>query len=91
MVYLLKMVIFHSYVKLPEGIYDPGPRSRSPPPPPPNGMVPHSLYPRPHVYTLFADHDPQLRAIFAAFGWCQALFVGYSQAFGISDSLFAGF
>ena len=26
-------------------------------------MVPHSLYPRPHVYTLFADHDPQLRAI----------------------------
>ena len=23
--------------------------------PPPNGMVPHSRYPRPHVYTLFAD------------------------------------
>ena len=52
---------FLGYVKQPDGIYIymyiyiymipvPGPVA-----PPPNGMVPHSLYPRPHVYTLFAD------------------------------------
>ena len=68
----------------------PVPGPVAPPPPPPNGMVPHSLYPRPHVYTPFADSARNC-VLFAAFGWCQALFVGYSQAFGISDSLFAGF
>ena len=62
----------------------PVPGPVAPPHPPPNGMVPHSLYPRPHVYTLFADSARNC-VLFAAFGWCQALFVGYSQAFTGND------
>ena len=46
----------------------PVPGPVAPPHPPPNGgMVPHSLYPRPHVYTLFADSARNC-VLFAAFG-----------------------
>ena len=69
-------------------IYDPGPRSRSPPPPPPQWYGPPLAIPQ-TSRLQFADSARNC-VLFAAFGWCQALFVGYSQAFGISDSLFAG-
>ena len=89
----LKIRYIPAYTCIPL-FYDPGnmipvPGPVAPPHPPPMVWSP-SLYPRPHVYTLFADSARNC-VLFAAFGWCQALFVGYSQAFGVSDSLFAGF